>query len=57
LNMEGICAQCIHRDLCLGGCVANNFHATGKLNAPNLFCHIASRMNLFPESRKWKFLK
>lgn len=54
-KLEGICGQCIHRDLCLGGCVANNFHVTGKLNAPNQFCHIAGRMGLFPESRKRKF--
>jgi len=54
-KLEGICAQCIHRDLCLGGCVANNFHVTGKLNAPNQFCHIAGGMGLFPESRKRKF--
>jgi len=56
-KMEGICARCIHKDLCLGGCIANNFHVTGKLNAPNQFCHIADGMGLFPESRKRNFFK
>jgi SynChlorMet cassette radical SAM/SPASM protein ScmF len=55
-KLEGTCAQCIHRDLCLGACVANNFHVTGRLNAPNQFCHIAGELGLFPESRKRKFL-
>jgi len=56
-KLEGICAQCIHRDLCLGVCVANNFHSTGKLNAPYQFCHTADRLSLFPDSRKRKLAK
>jgi len=51
-EMEGICAQCIHRDLCLGTCVADNFRMTGRLNAPYHFCQIADDLGLFPESRK-----
>jgi SynChlorMet cassette radical SAM/SPASM protein ScmF len=53
-KLERICARCIHRDICLGRCVANNFHATGRLNAPYRFCHIADGLELFPESRKRK---
>ena len=36
-KLEGICEQCIHRDLCLGTCVAHNYYETGKLNAAYQF--------------------
>ena len=51
-QLEGICGQCLHRDLCLGSCVANNFHVSGKLNAPYQFCDSAEAQGLFPASRK-----
>lgn len=51
-KLEGICEQCIHRDICLGSCIANNFHATGKLSAPYNFCDRAEALGFFPASRK-----
>jgi len=51
-QLEGICAECLHRDLCLGSCIANNYHAAGKLNAPYMFCHRAAAQGLFPASRR-----
>jgi SynChlorMet cassette radical SAM/SPASM protein ScmF len=54
-KLEGICGQCLHRDLCLGACVASNFHSAGRLNAPYQFCHLADGLGLFPESRKRGF--
>jgi SynChlorMet cassette radical SAM/SPASM protein ScmF len=51
-QLEGICEQCLHRDICLGECVANNFHSARKLNAPYQFCTIAETLGLFPASRK-----
>jgi SynChlorMet cassette radical SAM/SPASM protein ScmF len=51
-KLEGICRRCIHRDHCLGSCVANNFHLNGRLNAPYQFCDRAEALKLFPESRK-----
>ncbi len=51
-KLEGICKNCIHKDFCLGTCVANNFFRTGKLNAPYGFCEQAEKLNLFPISRK-----
>ncbi len=53
-KLEGICENCIHKDFCLGTCVANNFFRTGKLNAPYGFCEQAERLNLFPISRQKK---
>lgn len=51
-QFEGICNDCIHRDFCLGSCVANNYFRTRQLNAPYGFCEKAEKLNLFPESRK-----
>ena len=51
-RLEGICGQCLHRDLCHGGCVANSFHVSGRLNAPYRFCDRAEALGLFPASRK-----
>jgi len=51
-QLEGICSECLHKDLCLGGCVANNFHMQGKLNAPYQFCERAATLKVFPETRK-----
>jgi SynChlorMet cassette radical SAM/SPASM protein ScmF len=51
-RLEGICGQCLHRDICRGHCVANNFYAAGKLNAPYQFCDRAEALGLFPASRK-----
>jgi len=51
-QLEGICSYCLHRDICLGCCVANNFYTAGKLNAPYSFCTHAETLGLFPGSRK-----
>ncbi|MBU0491736.1 MAG: radical SAM protein [Chloroflexi bacterium] len=51
-QLEGICAECLHRDLCLGSCIANNYHAAGQLNAAYMFCDRAEAAGLFPASRK-----
>lgn len=50
-EMEGVCAECLHRDLCLGSCIANNYHAAGRLNAAYQFCARAYAAGLFPASR------
>jgi SynChlorMet cassette radical SAM/SPASM protein ScmF len=50
--LEGVCEQCIHRNLCLGTCVAYNYYETGRLNAPYHFCDQADTLGLFPASRK-----
>jgi SynChlorMet cassette radical SAM/SPASM protein ScmF len=51
-QLEGICGQCLHRDICQGECVANNFQVAGKLNAPYHFCDYAEMAGIFPKSRK-----
>ena len=51
-HLEGICGQCLHRDFCLGTCIANNFHVAGRLNGPYQFCVRAEALGVFPASRK-----
>jgi SynChlorMet cassette radical SAM/SPASM protein ScmF len=51
-QFEGICGNCVHQFSCLGSCVANNFHRSGKLNAPYFFCQQADEIGAFPNSRK-----
>lgn len=51
-KLEGICSDCLHRDFCLGNCVANTYFRTQKLNAPYVFCEQAEKLNIFPNSRK-----
>lgn len=51
-GLEGICSECVHRKFCMGTCVAGNYNATGRLNAPYHFCSTAAELGLFPASRK-----
>jgi len=51
-QLRGICGRCIHRDLCQGECVANNYHREDGLDAPYILCEEADKLGLFPESRK-----
>ena len=51
-KLERICSNCIHRDFCLGSCVANTYYRTKKLNAPYVFCEQAEKLKIFPDSRK-----
>jgi sulfatase maturation enzyme AslB (radical SAM superfamily) len=52
--LEGICGDCLHRDFCLGECVANNYYETGKINSSYHFCTQADKAGLFPETRRKK---
>lgn len=53
-KLEGICSNCIHKDFCLGNCIANTYYRTQKLNASYGFCEQAEKLNLFPHSRKYQ---
>jgi SynChlorMet cassette radical SAM/SPASM protein ScmF len=53
-ELEGVCARCLHRDICLGNCIANNYHLAGKLNAPYSFCQQAWEQGIFPLAREHK---
>jgi len=49
--LQGICAECIMKELCLGSCVAQNYYRVKSLWAPFWFCEQAYENGLFPESR------
>jgi SynChlorMet cassette radical SAM/SPASM protein ScmF len=51
-QLEGVCKLCLHRDLCLGSCIAQTYKDTGRLNAAYNFCEHADSLGLFPTSRK-----
>ncbi len=51
-GLRGICGDCIHRDRCMGTCVAHNYFRAKRLDAPYEFCQTATELNLFPASRR-----
>jgi len=51
-HLDGICGRCVHRDLCMGECVAQVFFEEGRLNGPFPFCSAMEELGAFPESRK-----
>jgi len=50
-GLTGICARCIHRDTCIGRCVANNLETGGSITSPDILCQRAWENGLFPRSR------
>jgi SynChlorMet cassette radical SAM/SPASM protein ScmF len=50
-KFEGICAKCMHKWVCLGSCIANNFHLKNKFISSYYFCDNAFHMGLFPKTR------
>jgi SynChlorMet cassette radical SAM/SPASM protein ScmF len=51
-NLEGVCGSCILKQKCLGSCVANNYHQSGRLTDAFWFCQQAAEHRLFPETRR-----
>lgn len=56
-KLEGVCARCLMRHLCLGSCIAQNYYEQGNLWAPFWFCQQADEAGLFPESRLGAIMK
>jgi SynChlorMet cassette radical SAM/SPASM protein ScmF len=51
VRLEGVCADCILRAVCLGSCLAQNYYRSKKLWAPNWYCELAHERGLFPQGR------
>ena len=51
-GLEGICGNCLHKDLCLGDCLAYNYYESRKLTGAYYFCRYAEERGLFPDSRR-----
>lgn len=52
-ELEGICGECVLRNRCLGSCVADNYHRSGRLTAAYWFCQEADERGFFPASRRY----
>ena len=50
-SLEGICADCLMKGICLGGCVAQNYYRHGNFRGPYWFCEQAHKEDSFPETR------
>jgi SynChlorMet cassette radical SAM/SPASM protein ScmF len=50
-HLEGICARCVHRDFCMGECVAQIFFEEARLNGAFPFCATVDARGAFPPSR------
>jgi SynChlorMet cassette radical SAM/SPASM protein ScmF len=50
-RLEGICSDCLMKELCLGTCVALNYYSSKNLFAPHWYCQEAHNKGLFPETR------
>jgi SynChlorMet cassette radical SAM/SPASM protein ScmF len=50
-RLEGICGDCLMKEICLGSCLAQNYYRSKSLWEPFWFCEEAHSRGLFPESR------
>lgn len=50
-KLEGVCAECLFKAQCLGSCVAENYHQSGRLSAAYWFCEQAQQQGIFPGER------
>ncbi len=50
-RLEGVCAECLLKNVCLGSCIAQNYYSRHNLWAPHWYCEEAHRHGLFPETR------
>lgn len=50
-RLQGICAECLLKNVCLGSCIAQNYYSRHDLWAPYWYCEEAHRRGLFPATR------
>ena len=50
-QLEGICSDCLMKEMCLGNCVAQNYYRSKSIWAQYWYCEEAHNRGLFPESR------
>jgi SynChlorMet cassette radical SAM/SPASM protein ScmF len=50
-RLEGICGQCLMKEICFGSCLAQNYYRSKSLWEPFWFCEEAHRRGLFPKTR------
>ena len=52
-RLEGICKDCIMKNICLGCCIAQNYFSSRNLWAPFWYCQLAQKKGLFPKTRQF----
>ena len=50
-RLEGICGECVMKEMCLGNCMAQNYYTNKSLWSSFWFCEEARSKGLFPETR------
>jgi SynChlorMet cassette radical SAM/SPASM protein ScmF len=50
-RLEGVCGDCLMKNICLGSCIAQNYYRSKSMWAPFWYCEEAHKMGLFPGSR------
>ena len=50
-QLQGICAECVMRQICMGSCVAQNYYRGRDLWAPFWYCDEAQKRGIFPATR------
>jgi radical SAM protein with 4Fe4S-binding SPASM domain len=50
-RLEGVCAECLMKGICLGSCIAQNYYSRKNLWAPFWYCEQAYTQGLFPKTR------
>ncbi len=50
-KLQGTCAECLLKGVCLGSCVAQNYYSSHNLWAQHWYCEEAHKRGLFPATR------
>ncbi|MHB8771634.1 MAG: SynChlorMet cassette radical SAM/SPASM protein ScmF [Syntrophales bacterium] len=50
-RLQGVCAECLMKHLCMGSCLAQNYYRRRDLWAPFWYCEEAHLRGLFPNTR------
>lgn len=51
-QLQGICADCVMKNVCMGSCIAQNYYRHRDLWAPFWYCEEAHNQGLFPITRQ-----
>jgi len=50
-RLEGACADCAMKPMCMGSCIAQNYYRSKNLWAPFWYCEEAKKLGMFPVQR------
>jgi SynChlorMet cassette radical SAM/SPASM protein ScmF len=50
-KLEGVCGDCLMKEVCRGSCLAQNYYQTKKLWSPFWYCDQAMKKGIFPKGR------